>query len=101
MVADSIAARTLLPRVGIALLALVLVAAALGLAAWLAGLWFPPPPPPPRNPFGTALPREALPATTGIGVTTPYQRGTGRGLGGGGGVGLGLSPYEREVPDTN
>jgi ABC-type nickel/cobalt efflux system permease component RcnA len=28
----------------------------------------PPPPPPPRNPFGTALPREALPATTGIGA---------------------------------
>jgi nickel/cobalt exporter len=28
----------------------------------------PPPPPPPRNPFGTALPREALPSTTGIGA---------------------------------
>jgi ABC-type nickel/cobalt efflux system permease component RcnA len=55
-------------RLLVALLALVLVAGALGLIAWLASLYFPPPPPPPRNPFGTALPREALPATTGIGA---------------------------------
>ncbi len=55
-------------RLLVALLALALVAGALGLIAWLASLWFPPPPPPPRNPFGTALPREALPATTGIGA---------------------------------
>ncbi|MGX1789416.1 nickel/cobalt transporter [Bosea sp. NPDC055332] len=55
-------------RLLVALLALVLVAGALGLVAWLASLYFPPPPPPPRNPFGTALPREALPATTGIGA---------------------------------
>ena len=55
-------------RLLVALLALALVAGALGLIAWLASLYFPPPPPPPRNPFGTALPREALPATTGIGA---------------------------------
>jgi nickel/cobalt exporter len=55
-------------RLLVALLALALVAGALGLVAWLASLWFPPPPPPPRNPFGTALPREALPATSGIGA---------------------------------
>jgi len=58
----------LFSRAGVALLALVLVAGALLAIAWLASLWFPPPPPPPRNPFGTALPREALPATTGIGA---------------------------------
>lgn len=55
-------------RLLVVLLALVLVAGALGLIAWLASLYFPPPPPPPRNPFGTALPREALPATSGIGA---------------------------------
>lgn len=55
-------------RLLVALLALALVAGALGLIAWLASLYFPPPPPPPRNPFGTALPREAMPATTGIGA---------------------------------
>jgi len=55
-------------RLLVALLALALIAGALGLIAWLASLYFPPPPPPPRNPFGTALPREALPATTGVGA---------------------------------
>lgn len=55
-------------RLLVVLLALAVVAGALGLIAWLASLYFPPPPPPPRNPFGTALPREALPATTGLGA---------------------------------
>lgn len=61
-------ANALLSRVLVALLALALVAAALGLIAWLVALYTPPPPPPPRNPFGTALPRESLPSTTGIGA---------------------------------
>lgn len=61
-------ARRLVRRIAIALLALALVAGALGLIAWLIALYSPPPPPPPRNPFGTALPREALPSTTGIGA---------------------------------
>lgn len=60
--------RTLLRRILVAALALALVAGALGLIAWLIMLYSPPPPPPPRNPFGTALPREALPSTTGIGA---------------------------------
>ena len=60
--------RTGLSRIGVAVLALALVAGALGLIAWLLSLYFPPPPPPPRNPFGTALPREALPATSGLGA---------------------------------
>ena len=34
----------------------------------MVSLWRPQAPPPPRNPFGTALPREALPSTTGIGA---------------------------------
>jgi nickel/cobalt exporter len=55
-------------RLLVTVLALALVAGALGLAAWLASLYFPPPPPPPRNPFGTALPREAMPATSGLGA---------------------------------
>lgn len=55
-------------RLCVAVLALALVAGALGLIAWLLSLYFPPPPPPPRNPFGTALPREALPATSGLGA---------------------------------
>lgn len=61
-------AKALLPRIILAALALTLVAGALGLIAWLISLYAPPPPPPPRNPFGTALPREALPSTTGIGA---------------------------------
>lgn len=61
-------ARRLVQRIIVALLALALVAGALGLVAWLIALYSPPPPPPPRNPFGTALPREALPSTTGIGA---------------------------------
>ncbi|PTM40706.1 nickel/cobalt transporter [Bosea sp. 124] len=48
-------------------LALAVVAAGLALLLATIAAWSPPPPPPPRNPFGTALPREALPATTGIG----------------------------------
>ncbi len=64
----STATRTLLPRIIVAIVALALVAAALfALAAVIAAI-SPPPPPPPRNPFGTALPREALPATSGIGA---------------------------------
>ncbi|CAN7450262.1 nickel/cobalt transporter [Bosea sp. LjRoot90] len=55
-------------RLLVALLALALVAGVLGAVAWLLSLYMPPPPPSPRNPFGTALPREALPATTGIGA---------------------------------
>jgi ABC-type nickel/cobalt efflux system permease component RcnA len=62
------AARPLLARILTAALALALVAGALGLLAWLVSFYSPPAPPPPRNPFGTALPREALPSTTGIGA---------------------------------
>jgi len=60
--------RALLQRILVTVLALALVTAVLGLIAWLISLYLPPPPPPPRNPFGTALPREALPSTTGIGA---------------------------------
>jgi ABC-type nickel/cobalt efflux system permease component RcnA len=49
---------------GLALLLVGLVLA--GLAAILAASN--PPPAPPRNPFGVALPREAAPATTGLGA---------------------------------
>jgi ABC-type nickel/cobalt efflux system permease component RcnA len=55
-------------RVAVAALALVLVAAVMAVAAYAIALVSPPPPPPPRNPFGTALPREALPSTTGLGA---------------------------------
>jgi nickel/cobalt exporter len=55
-------------RLVVMLLALLLVAGALASLAYLVASLYPPPPPPPRNPFGTALPREALPATTGIGA---------------------------------
>ncbi|WP_332685417.1 nickel/cobalt transporter [Bosea sp. (in: a-proteobacteria)] len=55
-------------RLLVALLALALVAGTLGAIAWLISLYAPPPPPPPRNPFGGALPREALPSTSGIGA---------------------------------
>jgi ABC-type nickel/cobalt efflux system permease component RcnA len=61
-------ATSLLSRIVVAALALALVAAALGLLAWVISLGSPPAPPPPRNPFGTALPREALPSTTGFGA---------------------------------
>ena len=47
-------------------IALAVVASALALLAYLIATVSPPPPPPPRNPFGTALPREALPSTTGL-----------------------------------
>lgn len=49
-------------------LALLLVAGVVTLLAMLIASVSPPPPPPPRNPFGTALPREALPSTTGFGA---------------------------------
>lgn len=55
-------------RVLVAVVALLLVAGVLGLVAAIAAQIWPPPPPPPRNPFGTALPREALPSTTGLGA---------------------------------
>ena len=48
-------------------LALAVVAGGLALLAALLSAWTPPPPPAPRNPFGVPLPREAPPATTGIG----------------------------------
>jgi ABC-type nickel/cobalt efflux system permease component RcnA len=48
-------------------LALAVVAGAFALLAAVIAAWSPPPPPPPRNPFGVPLPREAAPATTGIG----------------------------------
>lgn len=47
-------------------LALLLVGGVVALLAFLIASVSPPPPPPPRNPFGTALPREALPSTTGF-----------------------------------
>ena len=53
-------------RLIVALAALALVAGVLALAAYFAGA-FGPVRTPPRNPFGTSLPREALPSTTGIG----------------------------------
>ncbi|WP_199087960.1 nickel transporter [Bosea sp. ASV33] len=49
-------------------LALLLVGGVVALIAFLIASVSPPPPPPPRNPFGTALPREALPSTTGFGA---------------------------------
>ncbi len=48
-------------------LALAVVAGGLALLAALLSAWSPPPPPPPRTPFGVPLPREAPPATTGLG----------------------------------
>ena len=54
-------------RLIVATLALLLVALGLAAIAYAVALVSPAPPPPPRNPFGTALPREALPSTTGIG----------------------------------
>ncbi|WP_449256067.1 nickel/cobalt transporter [Bosea sp. (in: a-proteobacteria)] len=55
-------------RALLCVLALAVVAGGLALLAFAGSLWSPPAPPPPRNPFGTALPREALPSTTGIGA---------------------------------
>lgn len=46
--------------------ALLAVGAAVGLLLYALALLYPPPPPPPRNPFGGALPREALPSASGI-----------------------------------
>ncbi len=54
-------------RALLCVLALAVVAGGLALLAFAGSLWSPPAPPP-RNPFGTALPREALPSTTGIGA---------------------------------
>lgn len=57
-----------------AALALLVVAAALGLLLYGLAQLYPLPPPPPRNPFGGALPREALPSTTGLfGVILAWQ----------------------------
>lgn len=61
-------ARPLFARIVVAALALLLVAGVVALLAMLIASVSPPPPPPPRNPFGTALPREALPSTTGFGA---------------------------------
>lgn len=55
-------------RLIVAALALLAVALVLGGIASLLSVFVPPPPPPPRNPFGTALPREALPSTSGLGA---------------------------------
>jgi ABC-type nickel/cobalt efflux system permease component RcnA len=62
------AAKPLLARIAVAGLALLLVAGAATLMAMLVASVSPPPPPTPRNPFGMALPREALPSTTGLGA---------------------------------
>ncbi|MCU4178728.1 nickel/cobalt transporter [Bosea sp. BH3] len=48
--------------------ALLVVAGMMTLLAMVIAAVSPPPPPPPRNPFGAALPREALPSTTGFGA---------------------------------
>ncbi len=53
-------------RLIVAALALAFIAALLAGLGALIAIWSPPPPPPPRNPFGGALPREALPVTTGL-----------------------------------
>lgn len=55
-------------RLVVMALALAVVAGGLALLAAVIAAYSPPPPPPPRNPFGTALPREAAPATTGLGA---------------------------------
>lgn len=55
-------------RLALAVLALVVVGVSLAILAGIIATLSPPPPPAPRNPFGTALPREALPSTTGIGA---------------------------------
>lgn len=55
-------------RLVVMALALAVVAGGLVLLAAVLAAYSPPPPPPPRNPFGTALPREAAPATTGLGA---------------------------------
>lgn len=55
-------------RLIVCALALLAVAGVLTMLAMAIGAVSPPPPPPPRNPFGTALPREALPSTTGFGA---------------------------------
>lgn len=55
-------------RLLVAATALACVAGVLLLLGLLITHVSPPPPPPPRNPFGTALPRETLPSTSGIGA---------------------------------
>ena len=62
------AGATLSRRLIVCALALLLVGGVVALIAFLIASASPPPPPPPRNPFGTALPREAMPSTTGFGA---------------------------------
>jgi ABC-type nickel/cobalt efflux system permease component RcnA len=70
-------------RLAVMALALFAMAAGLALIGWTIALLAPPAPPPPRNPFGTALPREALPATTGMGsLILAWQAGFYRELAG-------------------
>lgn len=58
----------------VAALALAIIAALVAGLGALIAIWSPPPPLPPRNPFGGALPREALPVTTGLfGVLLAWQ----------------------------
>jgi len=54
-------------RLIVVVVTLALVAGVLTLLAHFVTSLSPVPPPPPRNPFGGAMPREALPSTTGIG----------------------------------
>jgi nickel/cobalt exporter len=54
-------------RLIVVVVTLALVAGVLALLAQFVTSLSPLPPPPPRNPFGGAMPREALPSTTGIG----------------------------------
>ncbi|AOO79353.1 nickel/cobalt transporter [Bosea vaviloviae] len=54
-------------RLIVVVVTLALVAGVLALLAQFVTSLSPVPPPPPRNPFGGAMPREALPSTTGIG----------------------------------
>jgi nickel/cobalt exporter len=56
-----------LPRLGLALAAVAVVAAGLALLMWLLLPAAPPPRPPGRNPFGMGV-REAAPAATGLGA---------------------------------
>jgi nickel/cobalt transporter (NicO) family protein len=57
----------LLPRIGLALAAIAVVAAGLALLMWLLAPAAPPPRPPARNPFGMGA-REAAPTASGLGA---------------------------------
>jgi len=57
----------LLPRIGLAVAAVAIVAAGLALLTWLLAPAAPPPRPPGRNPFGMGV-REAAPAASGLGA---------------------------------